>query len=237
MKAELLYEGKAKKVYRAADEEGKLVLSYKNDATALNGKKKESFTGKGRLNNEISSLVFSYLKKKGIASHFIKKLNDKEQLVYETNIIPLEVVVRNMATGSITKRLGFTEKTPFQPPLVELFYKNDELDDPLINDDHALRLSDISQDELQVIKKDALMINTVLQEMFQTINLILVDFKLEFGRLPDGTIVLSDEISPDTCRLWDRHTQVKMDKDVFRQGIGDLLDVYEEILNRLEATS
>ncbi|MEN2768117.1 phosphoribosylaminoimidazolesuccinocarboxamide synthase [Ornithinibacillus xuwenensis] len=235
MKAELLYEGKAKKVYRSSAYSNQLVLSYKNDATAFNGKKKASFIGKGRLNNEISSLIFPYLHERGIRSHFIQRLNDTEQVVLETKIIPLEVVVRNLATGSITKRLGFQERTPFEPALVELFYKNDDLDDPIINDDHALLLTDITSKELREIKVKALEINTALRELFQSINLKLVDFKLEFGRLPDGSIVLSDEISPDTCRLWDMETDAKMDKDVFRQDIGDLVTVYEQILERLEA--
>ena len=235
MKAELLYEGKAKKVYRSSTDSEKLVLSYKNDATAFNGKKKESFLGKGKLNNEISSLIFPYLHEHGIKSHFVKRLNETEQLVMETKIIPLEVVVRNLATGSITKRLGFKEKTPFTPALVELFYKDDKLDDPLINDDHALLLTDITLKELREIKVKALEINTVLREFFYTSNLKLVDFKLEFGRLPDEKIVLSDEISPDTCRLWDLETNAKMDKDVFRHGTGDLVTVYEQILQRLEA--
>ncbi|WP_010097459.1 phosphoribosylaminoimidazolesuccinocarboxamide synthase [Ornithinibacillus scapharcae] len=235
MKAELLYEGKAKKVYLSTTDSERLVLSYKNDATAFNGKKKENFPGKGRLNNEITSVIFPYLHEKGIKSHFVKKLNETEQLVLKTTIIPLEVVVRNLATGSITKRLGFKEETPFSPPLVELFYKNDSLNDPLINDDHALLLTNISAEELRDIKAKAIEINTVLQGFFRSMNLILVDFKLEFGLLSDGTIILADEISPDTCRLWDIETKEKMDKDVFRQGIGDLITVYEKILQRLEA--
>ncbi|SET39614.1 phosphoribosylaminoimidazole-succinocarboxamide synthase [Oceanobacillus limi] len=237
MKAELLYEGKAKKVYRAETASNQLVLSYKNDATAFNGKKKESFKGKGRLNNEISARIFPYLQQNRIPSHFIERLNETEQLVYETEIIPLEVVVRNVATGSIVKRLGFQEKVAFRAPLIELFLKNDDLDDPLINDDHALLLTDLSYAELNEIKAKALEINTALLELFESIDLDLIDFKLEFGRLVDGTIVLSDEISPDTCRLWDRQSGEKMDKDVFRQGTGDLLKVYEEILQRLEARS
>ncbi len=235
VKAELLYEGKAKKVYLSTTDSERLVLSYKNDATAFNGKKKENFPGKGRLNNEITSVIFPYLHEKGIKSHFVKKLNETEQLVLKTTIIPLEVVVRNLATGSITKRLGFKEETPFSPPLVELFYKNDSLNDPLINDDHALLLTNISAEELRDIKAKAIEINTVLQGFFRSMNLILVDFKLEFGLLSDGTIILADEISPDTCRLWDIETKEKMDKDVFRQGIGDLITVYEKILQRLEA--
>ncbi|WP_077324455.1 phosphoribosylaminoimidazolesuccinocarboxamide synthase [Virgibacillus siamensis] len=237
MKADLLYEGKAKRVHEAKDQPGKLVLSYKNDATAFNGKKKATFSGKGRLNNEISSRIFRLLHDYGTETHFIKQLNETEQLVQQTEIIPLEVVVRNQASGSITGRLGLDENTQFNPPIIELFYKNDELGDPLINDDHALVLSDVTGNELKEIKEKALEINHQLQKVFQTINITLVDFKIEFGRLASGCIVLADEISPDTCRLWDITTQEKLDKDVFRQGTGDLLAVYREILKRLEEIS
>jgi phosphoribosylaminoimidazole-succinocarboxamide synthase len=230
----LLYEGKAKKVYQVNDRTREIILSYKNDATAFNGEKKSVFPGKGRLNNEISSLIFTKLREKGIKSHFIKQLNKTEQLAYQTEIIPLEVVVRNVAAGSITKRLGMKERTPFNPPIVELFYKNDDLKDPLINDEHAILLTNISLNELKEIKEKALEINETLSEIFQRIGIKLVDFKVEFGRLADGWIVLADEISPDTCRLWDVETMEKLDKDVFRQGTGDLIEVYEEILNRLE---
>jgi len=235
MKAELLYEGKAKKVYLSKKNSDQLVLSYKNDATAFNGEKKETFTGKGRLNNAISSLLFSALHKKGLKTHFIKRLNETEQLVSKTEIIPLEVVVRNIAAGSITKRLGIEKKTRFDKPLVEFFYKKDELGDPLINDEHARFLTNVTNEEISEIKQYALEINQLLTEIFLSINITLVDFKLEFGRIADGSIVLSDEISPDTCRLWDVATGENLDKDVFRQGTGDLIEVYEEILNRLEA--
>ncbi|MBR7795493.1 MAG: phosphoribosylaminoimidazolesuccinocarboxamide synthase [Bacillota bacterium] len=234
MKEALLYEGKAKKVYQAKDRTGKLVLAYKNDATAFNGEKKSSFSGKGRLNNEISSRIFSLLHDKGVETHFIERLTETEQLVHQTEIIPLEVVVRNVAAGSITKRLGIEEKTTFARPLVELFYKNDELNDPLINDEHAFILSDVTRTELQEIKEKVLKINEELRKIFRDIHITLVDFKVEFGRLASGCIVLADEISPDTCRLWDITTQEKLDKDVFRQGTGDLIEVYEEILRRLE---
>lgn len=234
MKDMLLYEGKAKQVYGAKNKPGQLVLSYKNDATAFNGEKKAIFNGKGRLNNEISSLIFPILHEKGIQTHFIERLNETEQLVYQTEIIPLEVVVRNLATGSITKRLGIKEKTPFDPPLVESFYKDDELGDPLINDEHALFLSSVTSSELREIKAAALEINRSLSTLFESINIRLVDFKLEFGRKVDGCLVLADEISPDTCRLWDINTQEKLDKDVFRQGTGDLIEVYEQILQRLQ---
>ncbi|WP_138417822.1 phosphoribosylaminoimidazolesuccinocarboxamide synthase [Aquibacillus sediminis] len=235
MKGDLLYEGKAKKVFKVENNDTHLILSYKNDATAFNGEKKASFQGKGRYNNLISSKVFEYLHGKGVTSHFERCLNDTEQLVQRTTIIPLEVVVRNIAAGSITRRLDFEEKTPFNPPLVELFYKNDELGDPLINDDHALRLTDITEQELQQVKKDALAVNQHLQTFFKEVGLAIADFKLEFGRNVDGAIVLSDEVSPDTCRLWDITTGEKMDKDVFREGTGDLLQVYDNILKRLEA--
>ncbi|WP_173917434.1 phosphoribosylaminoimidazolesuccinocarboxamide synthase [Halobacillus sp. Marseille-Q1614] len=234
MKGSLLYEGKAKKVYHVENEPEQLILSYKNDATAFNGKKKDQFEGKGRLNNLITSKIFEYLKQQDLTSHFIKALNDTEQLVAKTTIIPLEVVVRNIAAGSITRRLGIDEKQIFNPPLVELFYKKDELDDPIINDQHALYLTDVNEEELQQIKDSALTINEHLKDLFKQTGLNLVDFKLEFGRLPDGTIVLADEISPDTCRLWDEKTGEKMDKDVFRENLGDLISVYENILQRLE---
>lgn len=237
MKGDLLYEGKAKQVYQAQNQPGELILSYKNDATAFNGEKKATFAGKGRLNNEISSRIFSILHDKGIETHFIEKLNETEQLVHQTEIIPLEVVVRNLATGSITKRLGIEERTPFNPPIIELFYKDDQLGDPLINDEHALFLSDVSPNDLKEIKANTLKINKQLTDIFETINIKLVDFKLEFGRLACGCIVLADEVSPDTCRLWDGTTEEKLDKDVFRQGTGDLLEVYQEVLQRLEATS
>ncbi len=234
MKGSLLYEGKAKRVYHVEGKPEQLILSYKNDATAFNGKKKDQFEGKGRLNNLIASKIFDYLKQNDISSHFIKTLNDTEQLVEKTTIIPLEVVVRNIAAGSITKRLGIPEKEPFNPPLVELFYKKDELDDPIINDQHAYHLTDVNKEELHFIKEKALEVNALLANLCKRTGLDLVDFKLEFGRLADGTIVLADEISPDTCRLWDDETGEKMDKDVFRENLGDLISVYETILQRLE---
>ncbi|QTN01347.1 phosphoribosylaminoimidazolesuccinocarboxamide synthase [Sediminibacillus dalangtanensis] len=235
MKGELLYEGKAKQVFQAEDKLDQLVLSYKNDATAFNGEKKAVFSGKGKYNNLISAKVFAYLRDKGVASHFVRSLNDTEQLVVKTDIIPVEVVVRNLAAGSITRRLGIEEKTVFTPPLVELFYKKDELGDPLINDEHALLLADVQPEELESIKVMALEVNQHLQTFFESINLTLADFKLEFGRNTDGDIILSDEVSPDTCRLWDKDSGAKMDKDVFREDLGDLLQVYDAILQRLEA--
>ncbi|SFM12162.1 phosphoribosylaminoimidazole-succinocarboxamide synthase [Gracilibacillus orientalis] len=235
MKDKLLYEGKAKQVFTVADNSNLLVLSYKNDATAFNGEKKAEFQGKGRYNNLISAKVFEYLHQQGINSHFKEALNETEQLVEKTTIIPLEVVIRNVAAGSIVRRTGIEEKTIFDPPLVELFYKKDELGDPLINDDHALLLTDATETDLTKIKKMALQVNEQLQAFFKEINLQLVDFKLEFGRNASGEIVLSDEVSPDTCRLWDIATGEKMDKDVFREDLGDLVTVYDHILSRLEA--
>ncbi|WP_017472820.1 phosphoribosylaminoimidazolesuccinocarboxamide synthase [Amphibacillus jilinensis] len=234
MKKQLLYEGKAKQVY-TTDQSDLLVLSYKNEATAFNGKKKASFNGKGRYNNLISAYLFTYLADHGVPSHFKQTLSDTEQLVQQTTIIPLEVVVRNLATGSIVKRLGIEEKTVFDPPLIEFYFKEDALDDPIINDQHALLLTDATVEELDQIKSYALKVNHVLQSFFDTIEVKLVDFKLEFGRDRLGEIVLADEISPDTCRLWDKTTEAKLDKDVFRQGTGDLITVYDTILKRLEA--
>lgn len=233
MKKELLYQGKAKHVY-FTNEPNKLILSYKDQATAFNGKKKEIVTGKGRFNNLISTKIFNYLTKQNIPNHFIKSLNETEQLVEKTTIIPLEVVVRNLATGSIVKRLGFKEKTVFQPALVELYYKNDALDDPIINDQHAFLLTNTTKEDIELIKGYALKINQLLRPYFEQIGVQLVDFKLEFGRNQNGEIILADEVSPDTCRLWDLETKTSLDKDVFRQGTGDLITVYQEILNRLE---
>ncbi|SIS59289.1 phosphoribosylaminoimidazolesuccinocarboxamide synthase [Salimicrobium flavidum] len=230
---ELMYEGKAKRVF-STDNQEELLLAYKDDATAFNGKKKESFRGKGELNNRISSEIFRKLDERGVSSHFLERLSDTEQLVRKTAIIPLEVVVRNIATGSLVRRIGIEEKTALTPPLLELYYKNDELDDPLINDRHALLLADITPGELMKIKEKALEVNDVLREIFEDCDLSLVDFKLEFGSTGNGDIILSDEVSPDTCRLWDRETGEKMDKDVFREGTGELVPVYEKILQRLE---
>lgn len=232
MKKELLYQGKAKHVY-FTNEPNKLVLSYKDQATAFNGKKKEIVTGKGRFNNLISAKIFDYLTKQNIPNHFIKSLNETEQLVEKTTIIPLEVVVRNLATGSIVKRLGMKERTVFQPALVELYYKNDALDDPIINDQHAFLLTNTTKEDIELIKGYALKINQLLRPYFEQIGVQLVDFKLEFGRNQNGEIILADEVSPDTCRLWDLKTKTSLDKDVFRQGTGDLITVYQEILNRL----
>ncbi|KGX88250.1 phosphoribosylaminoimidazolesuccinocarboxamide synthase [Pontibacillus litoralis] len=234
MKGTMLYEGKAKKVYTILGEEYQRILEYKDDATAFNGKKHEVFRGKGRLNNVISSHIFQYLHQQGISSHFIDSLSETEQLVHHTCIIPIEVVVRNIATGSLTKRFGIEEGSAFDQPIVEFYYKKDELNDPLMNEEHAKLLTGVTDEDLTLLKQQAKAINAHLQQMFDEIGCTLVDFKLEFGRMHDGKIVLSDEISPDTCRLWDKETNQKMDKDVFRQGNGDLISVYETIWNRLK---
>jgi phosphoribosylaminoimidazole-succinocarboxamide synthase len=231
-KQELLYEGKAKKIYRTNDEEV-LWIEYKDEATAFNGQKKAEIEGKAVLNNKISSLLFSQLHEAGIKTHFIQQLSDQEQLVRKVSIIPIEVVIRNIAAGSISKRLGFEEGVKFTEPLVEFYYKNDDLGDPLITNDHALLLNLAVTAELEEIKKQALAVNEVLIPYFQDKNIRLVDFKLEFGRTTAGEIILADEISPDTCRFWDSTTNQKLDKDVFRRDLGKITDAYNEILTRI----
>ncbi|SDH77756.1 phosphoribosylaminoimidazole-succinocarboxamide synthase [Alteribacillus persepolensis] len=231
-KEKLLYEGKAKKLYKT-DEPRVLWVEYKDDATAFNGEKKEVITGKGQLNNEISSLLFQKLEDSGINSHFLKKLSSTEQLVQETEIIPLEVVVRNIVAGSLQKRTGLKEGTVLDQAIVEFYYKDDELGDPLINNDHIRILKAAQPQEVEQLKKQALAVNETLKEHFDSCGLLLVDFKLEFGRTADKQVLLADEISPDTCRLWDKATKEKFDKDVFRFGLGSLEEGYTEILKRL----
>ncbi|MBC2097260.1 phosphoribosylaminoimidazolesuccinocarboxamide synthase [Listeria welshimeri] len=233
MTNELVYEGKAKQLFKT-EESGVLRIAYKDDATALNGVRKESFAGKGELNNQITALIFSYLEEAGIRSHFIRAISETEQLVKEVSIIPLEVVVRNVIAGSLAKRLGKEEGEKIPSAIVEFYYKEDALDDPFINDDHVLYLEIATTNEMEVIRKAARSINEVLQVLFNQMNITLIDFKLEFGRDADGNILLADEISPDTCRLWDKETMQKLDKDVFRRNIGNLTDVYTEVLNRLK---
>ncbi|MDN3017405.1 phosphoribosylaminoimidazolesuccinocarboxamide synthase [Paenibacillus sp. BSR1-1] len=230
--SELLYEGKAKRIYATNDEQVVLV-EYKNSATAFNGQKKADINGKGRLNNEITSLLFLKLKEHGIDSHFIQKTSETEQLVKRVTIIPLEVVVRNVAAGSLSKRLGIEEGQQLNATLVEFYLKNDELGDPLVTVDHILELKAATTDELKVLKEKALQINTVLSSFFKELGIRLIDFKLEFGKDSEGQILLADEISPDTCRLWDQETNEKLDKDVFRRDLGSLTEAYENILTRL----
>lgn len=231
-KRALLYEGKAKRVYGTSDE-NIVWLEYKDSATAFNGEKKADITGKGRLNNEITSLLFLKLKDMGIESHFIEKLSEKEQLVKKVSIIPLEVVVRNLAAGSFSKRLGIEEGQPLSKPLVEFYYKDDSLGDPIITEDHIEEMKLATEKEVAILKKKALEVNKALSAFFAELGIRLIDFKLEFGKDAKGEILLADEVSPDTCRLWDIETNAKLDKDVFRRDLGNLTEAYENILARL----
>jgi phosphoribosylaminoimidazole-succinocarboxamide synthase len=231
-KQELLYEGKAKKIY-ATDEQDVLWVAYKNEATAFNGQKKAEISGKAQLNNQISSLLFSMLHEQGITTHFVKQLSDHEQAVKKVEIVPLEVVVRNATAGSLAKRIGVEEGIRFEQPIVELYYKDDALGDPLILAEHAIFLKAATQEEIDSLKAQALQINEILTKFFKDKDIFLVDFKLEFGRTSQGDIILADEISPDTCRFWDVHTNEKLDKDVFRRDLGGLTEAYEKILQRI----
>ena len=231
-KQELLYEGKAKKVYATRDPE-RLIVSYKDDATAFNGLKKGTIRGKGAINNQMSNLLMARLEKEGVPTHLVEELNDRETLVKRVSIVPLEVIVRNIAAGSFSKRYGVEEGVVFEQPTFELSYKNDGLGDPLLNDDHAVALGLASREELALIRKYALAVNRVLGEIWRACGIILVDFKVEFGRLGDGTIVLAAEISPDTCRLWDAETQEKLDKDRFRRDLGGVEEAYVRVMERL----
>ena len=228
----LLYEGKAKQLFQCENNE-EIYIHYKNSATAFTGEKKEEFDKKGILNNTITSFIFEYLERNGIETHFIKKVNDTEQICKHVKIIPLEVITRNIVAGSMAKRYGLEEGMKLKKPIFELSYKNDELNDPLINDDHAIALGIVSEEELSFIKKETEKINELLKKFFLKAGLILVDFKIEFGKTSDGKIILSDEISPDTCRLWDVKTRNKLDKDRFRRNLGSVMDAYEEVLRRI----
>ncbi|MGM7703526.1 phosphoribosylaminoimidazolesuccinocarboxamide synthase [Pseudalkalibacillus sp. Hm43] len=234
-KQALLYEGKAKRVYETTDSEI-VWIEYKDEATAFNGEKKLTITGKGRLNNEISALLFEKLREKGIESHFVKKLSETEQLVKNVQIIPLEVVVRNVAAGSLAHRLGMEEGEVLPETIVEFYYKNDDLGDPLLTRDHIRVLGLIEETELALLREKGLAVNEVLVPYFKSLNIDLIDFKLEFGIGPDGDVLLADEISPDTCRLWDAETGEKLDKDVFRRDLGSLTDTYSKLLERLTIT-
>lgn len=231
-KGQLLYEGKAKRLYTTEDE-NILFVEYKDSATAFNGEKKAEIAGKGNLNNRITTLIFEKLQANGIASHFVKQLSENEQLVRKVDIIPIEVVVRNIAAGSLAKRLGLEEGTPLQRTIVEFYYKDDELGDPMISTEHIDILNIATPKEVQAIYDGGLAVNKVLKPIFEEVGVILVDFKLEFGRDAEGNVLLADEISPDTCRLWDAETKQKLDKDVFRRDLGSLTEVYEIILSRL----
>ncbi|TSB45633.1 phosphoribosylaminoimidazolesuccinocarboxamide synthase [Alkalicoccobacillus porphyridii] len=231
-KQQLLYEGKAKRIYQTSESDV-LWVTYKDDATAFNGEKKDTLEGKARLNNEISTLIFSHLAEKGLNSHFVRRLSDTEQLVRKVEIVPIEVVVRNVVAGSMAKRLGIEEGTPLVEPIVEFYYKDDALGDPLITEDHVYLLEAATSEEVESLKIQAKKVNQLLVELFAGIGVRLVDFKLEFGRTTDGELLLADEISPDTCRLWDLETNQKFDKDLFRRNLGSLQDGYQEILTRL----
>ena len=230
---EQLYEGKAKKVFKT-DDESLYLIRYKDDATAFNGVKKGSIADKGVMNNEITTLLFNELGKAGIKHHLVKKLNDREQLVKVVKIVPLEVIVRNVAAGSFAKRYGVEEGTPLKQPTLEYCYKNDALNDPMLNESHIIALGIASEEDLAVIKAQTMKINEILKNIFQKCNLILIDFKIEFGWTPDGEIILADEISPDCCRLWDATTNEKMDKDRFRRDLGNVEEAYKTVLNRLK---
>ncbi|WKA51969.1 phosphoribosylaminoimidazolesuccinocarboxamide synthase [Planococcus liqunii] len=231
-KGQLLYEGKAKRLY-ATDEQDILWVEYKDSATAFNGEKKAEIAGKGMLNNKITSLIFERLQGAGIASHFVKQLSDHEQLVQQVAIIPVEVVTRNIVAGSMAKRLGLEEGTVLKRPIVEFYYKDDALGDPIITEDHIEMLELASTEEVQELREKALKVNEVLIGFFKEVGVDLVDFKIEFGRDQEGRVLLADEISPDTCRLWDAKTKQKLDKDVFRRDLGNLTDAYELILAKL----
>ncbi len=235
-KTKQLYEGKAKKVY-ATENEDYVIVSYKDDATAFNGLKKGTITGKGVINNKMSNLMMQMLEKKGIPTHFAEQLNDRETVVKKVEIVPLEVIIRNVAAGSFSKRYGVAEGTAFSAPTIEFSYKNDELGDPLINDYHALALNLATAAEIDTIKKMAFAVNEAMIEFFKELNIDLIDFKLEFGRFK-GQIVLADEISPDTCRFWEAGTwdtekHVSLDKDRFRRDLGGVEDAYAEIFKRI----
>ena len=230
-KREMLYEGKAKKIY-ATDTDDKVIVYYKDDATAFNGEKKGQIEHKGILNNSITSKLFELLESKGIKTHFIKKIDEREQLCKKVEIVPVEVIVRNVAAGSMAKRLGIEEGTKLSNTVFEICYKNDDLGDPLINDHHAVAIGLASYEELKEIYEATNIINEVLKEFFLKQNIKLIDFKLEFGRYK-GEIILADEISPDTCRFWDAKTNEKLDKDRFRRDLGNVKDAYEEILSRI----
>ena len=230
-KRDMLYEGKAKKMF-LTDDPDLLWLEYKDDATAFNGEKKGQIMGKGHLNNEISAIFFTMLQEKGVKNHFVKKLSDTEQLVKKTDIIMLEVIVRNIAAGSLAKRLGLEEGTPLKSTVLEYSYKDDELGDPMINDYHIAALELATPEQLQVISSTALKVNEILKEYLLKRDITIIDFKLEFG-LFHGEVLLSDEISPDTCRFWDVNTNEKLDKDRFRRDLGNVEDAYKEILKRL----
>jgi len=231
-KTQKLYEGKAKKVYATTDP-NLCIVSYKDDATAFNGLKKGTIAGKGAINNRVTNHLMRLLEGKGIPTHLVEELNEREALVKKVSIIPLEVIVRNIAAGSLAKRLGLVEGVRLSRTVLEFCYKDDELGDPMVNEHHIFALGLATEEELQTITDYALRVNRILSEYLRDLNIELIDFKLEFGKTGDGAIVLADEISPDTCRFWDSRTQEKLDKDRFRRDLGGVEDAYREVLKRL----
>ena len=231
-KLEQIYEGKAKKVYKTDDPE-LYIVDYKDDATAFNGLKKGTIAGKGIINNQMSNRLMQMIEQKGVPTHFVRELSERETLVKKVSIVPLEVIVRNIAAGSFSKRYGVDEGMVFDEPVIEFSYKNDALGDPLLNTDHALALKVATRTEIDTIKTYALQVNSILKAFWAECGVTLVDFKLEFGKTSDGSIILADEISPDTCRLWDSATGEKLDKDRFRRDLGGVEEAYAEIMKRL----
>ena len=231
-KLEMIYEGKAKRVYET-DDPALLIVDYKDDATAFNGVKKGTIVGKGVINNQMSNRLMQRLARGGVPTHFVQELSERDTLVKRVQIVPLEVIVRNIAAGSFAKRYGVEEGIVFDEPTIEYSYKNDALGDPLLNSSHAFALHLVSAAELETIRRYSFRVNELLREFWASCGITLVDFKLEFGRLPDGTIILADEISPDTCRLWDSVTKEKLDKDRFRRDLGGVEDAYAEVMRRL----
>ena len=231
-KVEQLYEGKAKKVFSTEDP-NLCIVSYKDDATAFNGQKKGTILGKGAINNRLTNYFMKLLEEKGVPTHFVEELSDTDAVVKKVKIVPLEVIIRNISAGSFAARYGVEEGIVFDPPTIEFPYKCDELNDPLMNSYHAIALKLATPEEIETIKTMAFKVNDVLKEFWKSVGVTLVDFKLEFGRLPDGTIILADEISPDTARLWDSKTGEKLDKDRFRRDLGGVEDAYQEVLRRV----
>ena len=228
----MLYEGKAKKVYATENPE-LYIVSYKDDATAFNGLKKGTIAGKGVINNRVTNYMMQMLEKNGVPTHFVEEISDSETVFKKVQIVPLEVIIRNISAGSFSKRYGVDEGIVFEQPTIEFSYKNDDLGDPLINEYHALALKLATREEIDTIKTLAFRTNALMKDFFKKINVDLVDFKLEFGRLSDGTIVLADEISPDTCRFWDSRTHEKLDKDRFRRDLGNVEGAYQEMMRRI----
>ena len=231
-KMEQIYEGKAKKVF-ATDDPELVLVSYKDDATAFNGEKRGTILGKGAINNRVTNHLMQILEKEGVPTHFVEELNDRDTVVRKVSIVPLEVIIRNISAGSFAKRFGVEEGIVFDEPTIEFSYKNDALGDPLMNAYHAVALKLATWEEIDTIKSMAFKVNEVLKDFFKAVNVDLVDFKLEFGKTSDGTIVLADEISPDTCRFWDSTTHEKLDKDRFRRDLGGVEDAYSEMMRRI----